>query len=256
LINYRNTSVVWLLITLVFIISGFNPGLIYGYAFLTVVYFTLLIVGSIKISWNFYLKSHGHGSRDFPEIALTFDDGPDEQFTPKILEILKKNNITATFFCIGQKIEKNPEILDQIIKDGHIVGNHSYSHSFYFDFFSPMRMAREIKRTDQLIKKLTGKKPVLFRAPYGVTNPFLCKSLKKTGHKSVSWSLRSFDTNRSKEKMLDHIKSKLNNGDVVLFHDTSNVTVETLDEFLSFVKQEGKEIVALNKLLKISAYEA
>jgi len=198
LINYRNTSVVWLLITLVFILSGLNPGLIYGYAFLTLIYFTLLIVGSIKINWNFYLKSYSHDRRDLPEIALSFDDGPNEQFTPKILEILKRNNVTATFFCIGQKIEKNPEILNQIIKDGHIVGNHSYSHSFWFDFFPPIKIAREIKRTDQLIIKLTGKNPVLFRPPYGVTNPFLCKALKKTGHKSVSWSLRSFDTNKSK----------------------------------------------------------
>lgn len=216
----------------------------------------LLIFGSININWNFYLKSYGHGRRDLPEIALSFDDGPDEQYTPQILEILKRYNIKAVFFCVGDKIEKTPEIFEQIVKEGHIVGNHSYSHSFWFDFFSPLRMAREIIQTDQLIKRILGKKPVLFRPPYGVTNPFLGKALKKTGHKSISWSLRSFDTKRGAEKMMDHLKSKLQNGDVVLFHDTSNATVKSLNEFISYVKQEGKEIVALDRLLKISAYEA
>jgi len=216
----------------------------------------LLVLGSIKINWNFYLTSYGHEKRQIPKIALTFDDGPDAQYTPQILEILKRNDVKATFFCVGNKIEINPDIFSKIVEDGHIVGNHSYTHSFWFDFFSPMRMVREIRQTDQLIKKHTGKKPWLFRPPYGVTNPFLRKALKKTEHKSISWSLRSFDTKKNSEKMLDSLKTKLKNGDVVLFHDTCAITVEKLEEFISYIKQEGKEIVGIDKLLKISAYEA
>jgi len=256
MINYRNTSVVWLLITLVFVFSGFNYNLVYGYSFLTLIYLVLLVFGSIKINWNFYFKSIGHGKKDKPEIALTFDDGPDEHYTQNILDVLKKHNIAAAFFCVGQNIENNTSIFDQIIKDGHIVGNHSYSHSFLFDFFSPAKMVREINHTNQLIRKHTGKKARLFRPPYGVTNPFLCKALKKTRHISISWSLRSFDTTKNMEDMMLHLKRKLKDGDIILFHDTSNVTSESLEEFIIYVKNEGKKIVGLDKLLKISAYEA
>ena len=256
MINYRNTSIVWLLVTLVFILSGLNFNLLYGYGFLTLIYIVFLVIGSIKINWNFYFKSRSHGKRQVSEIALTFDDGPDESKTIKILDILKKHNIEAAFFSVGNKIEKNISVFNQIVEAGHIIGNHSYSHSFWFDFYSPARMVREINRTDQLIQKYSGKKSLLFRPPYGVTNPFLSKALKKTGHISVSWSLRSFDTTKKKDDMMRHLKRRLKDGDIILFHDTSKVTAEVLEDFINFIKKKGKKIVGLDKLLKISAYDS
>lgn len=255
MVNYRNTSIVWLLVTFVFLLSGLNYNLILGYCFLTLVYVVLLIIGSAKISWNFYLKSYGHGKRQIQEIALTFDDGPDKIGTIKILDVLKRNKIKAAFFCTGNKIENNTQVFNQIIKEGHIVGNHSYTHSFWFDFYSPARMVREINRTDQLIKHHSGKKPILFRPPYGVTNPSLNKALKKTGHISISWSLRSFDLKKNREEILHLLKRKVKNGDIILFHDTSKATVGALEDIINLIKEGGRKIVGLDELLKISAYE-
>ena len=136
--------------------------------------------GSRDIHSDFYLKSICKGNRDKREVALTFDDGPDAQVTPMILDVLKEHNIKATFFIIGSKAEMNPELLKRIDKEGHIIGGHSYSHHFFFDFFSSSKMIREMKKTENMIHSIIGKKICLFRPPYGVTNPPLAKSIQSS----------------------------------------------------------------------------
>jgi peptidoglycan/xylan/chitin deacetylase (PgdA/CDA1 family) len=222
---------------------------------LLIVWITLLVLGSIFIQWNFYLFSYSHGDRNKPEIAITFDDGPDEKITPEILIILEKYNIKAAFFCIGEKIEKHPELFKKIVEQGHITGNHSYSHSFWFDFYFSKRMEEEISRTDELILKLTGKKPAFFRHPYGVTNPMLKKALKRTGHHPVSWSLRSNDTVKSPAKVLFSINQKLKNGDIVLFHDSMPETPGLVEQFIIDTKNRGMDFVGLEELLKFKRYD-
>src|SRR5580765_718578 len=100
---------------------------------------------------------------------LTFDDGPNSNYTPKILDILKENNIKATFFVCGKNVKKNPEILKRIADEGHLIGNHSYSHSLLKSiiFFSP-----EVEKTNNMVKEIVGKTPKFYRAPYGLTMPW------------------------------------------------------------------------------------
>jgi peptidoglycan-N-acetylglucosamine deacetylase len=212
-------------------------------------------LGSIFIQWNFYLFSYSHGDRNKPEITITFDDGPDERVTPEILSILEKYNIKAAFFCIGEKIQKHPELFKKIVERGHITGNHSYRHSFWFDFYSSRRMEEEILRTDELIIRITGKKPTFFRHPYGVTNPMLKKALQRTEHRPVSWSLRSNDTVKSPEKVLFSINQKLKNGDIVLFHDSIPETPGLVEQFIIDTKNRGMEFVGLEELLKFKHYD-
>lgn len=256
--NYRNTTVASFILITALVIFGLMLGnqwfLVAGF-FLLIAWITLLVLGSIFIQWNFFMFSYSHGDRNKPEITITFDDGPDEILTPEILSVLEKYNIKAAFFCIGEKIEKHPELFKKIVEHGHITGNHSYSHNLLFDFYSSRRMEGEISRTDELIVKLTGKRPAFFRHPYGVTNPMLKKALKRTGHIPVSWSLRSNDTVKRPEKVLFSINKKLTNGDIVLFHDSMPETPGLVEQFVIHTRNRGMEFVGLEELLKFKRYD-
>ncbi|GAW89019.1 polysaccharide deacetylase [Flavobacterium psychrophilum] len=119
-----------------------------------------------------------------------------------VLDVLKKHNAKATFFCIGKNAEKHPEIIKQIISEGHIVGNHSYNHSRLFDFYRKDKLVEEIVQTDALIKKISGKKTILFRPPFGVTNPSIKKALQVTKHHVIGWNVRSLDGVIKNEKLV------------------------------------------------------
>jgi peptidoglycan/xylan/chitin deacetylase (PgdA/CDA1 family) len=222
------------------------------FSLVAILYISLLALGSARIQMNFYLKSVNRGSPDESKVALTFDDGPDEKTTSEILDILEKHQIKATFFCIGNKIEENKDILKRISDNGHIIGNHSWSHAFFFDFFTPGKMILEINKTDAIIEKVTGKYVNIFRPPYGVTNPFLSKAIKKTRHTVIGWSLRTLDTIQESEKVLEKLEKQLKNGDIILLHDTQQETVRLLDNAIMVIKNKGLEIVRLDELISIN----
>ena len=205
---------------------------------------------------NYHLKAFS--SNKFlggKKIAITFDDGPNP-YTERVLDVLKANNIQATFFCIGSQIEKYPEIFKRIIAENHIVGNHSYSHSNKIGLFSKAEMISEIERTDEIIKRYSGKKSNYYRPPFGVTNPNIAKALKVTKHKVIGWNIRSLDTKiKSEEKILIRIKKRLSPGSIVLLHDTSEKTVRVLEQLLVILSENQYEAVTVETLLKIPAYE-
>ncbi len=251
MLNHNNTLIAYLTVLLIFIISGAlssTAGIVI-ISIITLFFVSLLATASARIQMNFFIKAVNNGSREKATVTLTFDDGPDRNITPQILEILEKHNIKATFFCIGEKIEQNRDILKMISDKGHTIGNHSWSHSVFFDFYLPGRMAGEIEKTDRLIKEITGKNVVFFRPPFGVTNPFLAGALKKTGHTVIGWSLRTFDTVKDKERILKKIETKVADGDILLFHDTVPQTVELLEKSIEIIKNKGMEIVGLEGLI-------
>jgi peptidoglycan/xylan/chitin deacetylase (PgdA/CDA1 family) len=186
---------------------------------------------------------------DDTKVAITFDDGPDKETTPALLEILEKHKIRAAFFCIGSKITGNEQIIKDVIEKGHIVGNHSWSHAFLFDFYLPGRMIEEIQKTDALIENVTNTQVKYFRPPFGVTNPFLSRAIKKTGHTVIGWSLKTFDTSSSRQKILNRIKSKLKNGDIILIHDANPKTLHLLEEAIHMIKEKGFKIIGLEELI-------
>ncbi len=212
----------------------------------------LLIAGSAKIQMNFYVKAFHRGDNRQAKVALTFDDGPDKATTPEILAILDKHNIKAAFFVIGQKTVTNENILRQINHSGHLIGNHSWSHAFFFDFYPASKMIKELKATDEKISHLINIKPIFFRPPYGVTNPFLKRALRKTGHTIIGWSLKTFDTTLAKKNIMQRIEKRLQNGDIILLHDSNPGTAEILEELIELIKQKGIEIVRMDELLKIN----
>jgi len=222
---------------------------------LIIVYLTVVTIGTINIRFNFFLHSYCNSSTTKKEIAITFDDGPHPDITPKLIKLLDLNNVPASFFCIGKNIDANSEIVTQMHNSNHIIGNHSYGHSNFFDLFSSARMQKEIVNTNIAIKKAIGKTPLLFRPPYGITNPMLSKAIKKSKKLSIGWSLRSLDTYKNSNQVLVKLKANTKAGDIVLFHDTNPNIISIIEEYIIWLNKNDFKIVSLTNLLNIPAYE-
>ena len=256
MLNFRNTNIFFICLLAVLVGLHKKYGIpIYIYPLLLVVYSLIIFYGCYYIGSNFFIKIICSANTGKKEIAISFDDGPATNFTPQILQLLREENIKAAFFCIGNRIAGNEKILKQLQEDGHIIGNHSFSHHFWFDMFSSKKMLEDMQLMDQTMKAVTGLQPKLFRPPYGVTNPNLKKAIIKGNYTAVGWNVRSMDTViKDETKLLNKISAGLKPGAVFLFHDTSNTTLKVLPRFLKEVKNQGYHIVPLDKLLHLSPY--
>lgn len=153
-------------------------------------------------------------------ILLTFDDGPDAEVTPRVLDALDKHGHKAVFFIVGAKAERHPELVREIAARGHQIGNHTYSHSPYANFLGAKHLRREIETADKAIAAACGIRPALFRPPLGISTHFMRRVLLATGHKAMGWSIRSLDTRRGpRQAVLDRIVRRLRPGNIVLLHD-------------------------------------
>jgi len=256
MLTYRKINFIFLAILSVLLALSFFVTIKWWWFLLVLtIRFVIISIGSAFISLNFHLKSYcSNPLETVKKIALTFDDGPNE-ITPQLLEVLKKHNAKATFFCIGKNIEKQPEILKRIVDEGHIVGNHSYSHSHFFDFYRKDRLIEEIQKTDALIESITRKKVQLFRPPYGVTNPSIKRAIEVTKHKVIGWNIRSLDGILKDEKIIfARIKNRITPGGIVLLHDTAH-SVSILEQLMLHLEENKYKVVSIEELLKIKAYE-
>jgi peptidoglycan/xylan/chitin deacetylase (PgdA/CDA1 family) len=228
------------------------PVLLYG--ILVFVYMFVSVFFSFYMRTDFYLNAYCKKETNEKIIALTFDDGPNTEITPAILDILK-GKAKATFFCIGRKIEGNEQILKRMDTEGHLIGTHSYSHSDWFDLFSPTRMKNEFIRSDQKILEIINKKPLFFRPPYGVINPLLKKALRFFNYHIIGFSNRPWDTmTKNEDKILNRLVHKLKPGDVVLLHDSIPQSIPVLKVFMKIVEEKGFTFVSLADLFKIQPY--
>ncbi|MEP3208040.1 MAG: polysaccharide deacetylase family protein [Maribacter sp.] len=253
--NVINATAVIVLVALA--ISSFFTNISWwSFVLVGFIWFLMTLFGSFFIRWNYHLTSlHANKKTRQPHVAITFDDGPHQEFTPKVLDLLKKHNAKATFFCIGQQVERRPEILKRILAEGHLLGNHTYSHSKSFGFFSTEKVISEMGSTIQLIKDLTGKEMLLYRPAFAVTNPMIERAVKHLKVTSIGWNVRSLDTTARSEKMiLKRILRKLSKGDIILLHDTSQKTVNVLEQLLLFLKEKNLESVTVDQLLQIKPY--
>lgn len=230
------------------------PGWIYF--FLIGFWASLTVIGSFHIRWNYHLEGlHSNNATQNNWVAITFDDGPHPEFTLQVLKLLHRYNARATFFCIGREVAKHPDILKKIIAEGHTIGNHTYTHSKNFGFFSTDKITGELQRTKDTIQHLTGLNVNLYRPAFGVTNPNISKAVSLLGLTAIGWSIRSLDTtNRSKKSVLHRITRRLKQGDIILLHDTSAKTVEVLEQLLLFLQNNKMRSVTVDQLLDIKAY--
>jgi peptidoglycan-N-acetylglucosamine deacetylase len=154
------------------------------------------------------------------EIAITIDDGPDPEVTPQVLELLARYGVRATFFCVGERVEQNPELARAIVRDGHRVENHSQRHRHSFSLLGPAAMRAEIAGAQESIARITGTRPRFFRAPAGLRNPFLEPALRRLGLRLASWTHRGFDTvNGDAETVYRRLCGSLRGGEILLLHD-------------------------------------
>ncbi len=256
MLNFRNTNIFFIALLAILIGVHVKYGMpVYIYLLLFVACSLIVFWGCINVSSNFFIPIICKADTDKKEIAISFDDGPAENYTKEILAILKAEEVKATFFCIGNRIGGNEAVLKQVYADGHIIGNHSYSHHFWFDMYAAKKMQEDLKQMDYEMERVTGLKPKLFRPPYGVTNPNLAKAIKNGGYIPVGWSVRSMDTViKDREKLLDKINDGIKPGAVFLFHDTSKTTLDILPNFIQEVKNRGYNIIPLDKLLALQPY--
>lgn len=243
-------------ISILLLLFFFTAAGFWYYAAVVLVWISVVFVGSAFIDSNYHVKAYCNNPAETRQrIAITFDDGPNP-LTPKFLEILQRHHAKAAFFCIGKNIETHPEILQQTVLEGHIVGNHSYSHAPGFDFFGKEKVLDELQQTDRLIEKYIGKKPNFFRPPYGVTNPAIRQALEITGHKAIGWSIRSFDARLKEEDLVfNRVKKRISPGGIILLHDTSEHSANVLERLLVTLREKNYEVVSLEELLNIKAYE-
>ncbi len=257
MLNYKNTNLIFLILAILLVTLGLSVSIPWWYFLILFgIRFIIVLTGSSLIHLNFHVKAFSKNPLEKnKKITLSFDDGP-HPVTIQILDLLKKYNANATFFCIGKNIEKYPDILKKIVEEGHSVGNHSYSHSNFFDFYKKDRIIQELNDTDAVIKKNIGKKPAFFRPPYGVTNPSIRKALEVTKHNVIGWNIRSMDGMIKNEKIIfNRIIKRLTPGSIVLLHDTSINTVSVLEQLLLFLQQNKYEIISIEELLNLKAYE-
>lgn len=227
----------------------------YGWYIVLFLLYTLVIaLGSYFIGLQFFISSYYHGDRSKPQIAITFDDGPNDS-TSKTLDVLKENKTPATFFCIGRNLAGNEAILERIDQEGHLIGTHSYHHHWSFPLQKKEKIAAEISQCQAEIDSVIHKKPLLFRPPFGVTDPPLAAAIELSGVSSIGWSVRSYDTViSSSDKLLDRVRH-IKNGDIILFHEAGLQTNVILSAFIEYVRTKGFEIVPLDQLLALKAYE-
>ncbi|WP_310992930.1 polysaccharide deacetylase family protein [Aequorivita marina] len=226
------------------------------YVVFVFIWVAITAIGSFQIRWNYHLEALNHNYKTSEKhVSITFDDGPNATFTPKILALLKQHQAKATFFIIGKNAEKHPNIVRQIIEDGHSIGNHSYSHAKNFGFFSANKVASELMHANSVLKKITGKELKMFRPPFGVTNPNIKKALQKTDHLAVGWSKRSLDTTSlSEDKIVKRITKNLKSGDIILLHDSTAKNLAVVERLLLFLQSHKLQSVPVDRLLEIRAY--
>lgn len=188
-------------------------------------------------------------------IALTFDDGPDPMDTPAILDLLRQYEAKATFFVIGKRVEQYSEIVIQEIMEGHEIANHTYSHP-YFNHRDPAnRIMSEMEKAEEILLKVSGQKPLLFRPPGGYYSEQLVQAAKKFNYQVVLWSWHqdTEDWNRpGVNKIVNKVLKNARNGDIILFHDYvqgDTQTVAALKVILPELKERGYRFVTVSEML-------
>ncbi|HEY5707691.1 MAG TPA: polysaccharide deacetylase family protein [Terrimicrobiaceae bacterium] len=185
-----------------------------------------------------------------PYIAMTFDDGPSPQLTPRLLDTLKERGIKATFFVVGQNAAEYPDILRRMASEGHEIANHSWSHPALTKL-GVEGVRKQIENTNDVIAKVTGKRPTLMRPPYGATSSILNKRLTEDyGLKVILWSVDPLDWRyRNSNRVYSYIVQNTHPGAIILTHDIHATTVAAMPETLDTLTAKGYKFATVSELI-------
>ena len=197
------------------------------------------------------------GSTKTKRIALTFDDGPDSLYTPQILDILKKEKVKATFFLIGNRSQLFADVVKRMVKEGHVVGNHSMSHPNIIKL-NNQQIRQEIRQAEDALLALTGYRTALFRSPYGSLNEAQVKYIAQQGYKIIAWNVDSLDwKSLTAEQVKSNILENAKAGSIILQHSSGSAkenlsgSVTALREVIRALKKDGYKFVTVPQLLNI-----
>lgn len=196
-------------------------------------------------------------NRTLKQVALTFDDGPDTYYTPQILEVLKQNNVKATFFIVGLRAQSHPDMVRRIVSEGHAIGNHTWDHPVLSKLTAD-KVKDQVQRTEQLLYNITGSKTTMFRPPYGLATPQVTNEISSLGYKIIDWSVDTKDWAKTPiPQIMDYINNELYPGGIILQHCSggkgSNLsnTVKALPQIISSLRSQGYSFVTVQDLLGI-----
>ena len=189
---------------------------------------------------------------EFMKIALTFDDGPHPRYTPQILDILDKYGIKATFFSIGVNADNYPDTMEMVIRRGHEIGNHTYTHPHVACLDSEM-LKREVEQCESVVFGLTDYKTKLFRPPEGMIEGCVKSVIKELDYKVILWDIDTLDwAHTPPEKIAENVIRNISSGDIILMHDYiayNSPTPEALELFIPILLEKGYKFVVVSELI-------
>lgn len=220
-------------------------------------YVALLLAGVFSLRLRMFADAVVRGPEGARGVVLTFDDGPHPEHTRKVLDVLDVYGAKATFFVIGRKVEKHPEVVREIVRRGHDVGVHGFSHDRWFSLRGARRVRRDLERAVRALEKLTRRRPSLFRPPIGHTNPTIARVAEQLDLTVVGWTVAARDglASTSTERAAARVARGVDDGCIVLLHDASErddrepVAVSALPAIFSALKEKNLRVVRLRDWL-------
>lgn len=198
------------------------------------------------------------GPADQKRVALTFDDGPDPRFTNGVLDVLSQYKVPATFFMLGSRAVANPDIVRRVQNEGHVIGNHTYSHPNLTEESDLGTLEREVSRTEDALNDIIGYRTKLFRPPYGFLYNELVEKLRDMNYNVIAWSVDSLDWQEDPvEEIASRVLDNVENGSIILMHDGADSvgdrtnTIESLKKIIPTLQEQGYEFVTVPELLNI-----
>ena len=216
--------------------------------------------GAARPSSQLFGRTLVSGDPASRSLALTFDDGPNDPHTLRLLEVLAKHEVKATFFMIGRFVRERPQIARAVAQAGHVVGNHTYTHPNLF-FASGSRLARELDDCEKALTEVVGEHSKLFRPPFGLRRPGTLRAAARRGLTTVMWSVTAFDWQLPTAEAIERrVAPQVRGGGVILLHDGGHrqmgtdraPTVEATDRMIARYKGEGYSFVTIPEMMAIS----
>jgi len=197
-------------------------------------------------------------SRGSNQLALTYDDGPNDPHTQRLLDVLARHNVHATFFLIGRYVQQRPDIVRELVKAGHVVGNHTFTHPLLI-FKSAHELGSELDHCAQALTDAVGPHSNLFRPPFGGRRPAALRIARRMGLEPVMWDVTGYDWNATTAESIEHkVSSQIRGGNVILLHDGGHrefgadrsYTVTATDRLISRHQSEGYEFVTIPQMMR------
>jgi peptidoglycan/xylan/chitin deacetylase (PgdA/CDA1 family) len=218
-----------------------------------VAYAGLLLGGVFVLRWRVFADAVVRGPRGARGVALTFDDGPDPKWTPRVLATLARHRATATFFLVARKAEAHPEVVRAILDAGHAVGLHSYAHDRLFALRREARVREDLERGIRVLERITGERPTFLRPPIGHTNPIIARVADALDLTIVGWTLSGHDGVASArvEDVIARVRRDLRDRAIILMHDAPEkgtrepAAIKALPAILDAIAAERLDVVPL-----------